>query len=271
MNDSSHTPGEAVFEKYLDSQNIPFEFEKEHPGKLKRPDYTIEWEGKTVVFDVKDFDPPKTFKTGFMQVDPYSPIREKIDQGRDKFKNFKEYCCALVLYNAGQPLVSLSNADIVLGSMYGDSGFTFPVNTGTGVGDASQMRNAFLNRGKMIRSKESKVQNTTLSAIITVVSFQPFLIELTELMVGNPGVDVLGEIRNRVPDFDPYAEIPRVIVWHNAVARIPFPASLFRGDYDTHVGIVLKEDGGVEQQVTYEGEAVPDRLKLLKPSSPTGQ
>jgi len=70
-----------VFEKCLDSQNIPFRFEMEHPRKSKRPDYTIEWEGKTVVFEVKDFDPPKTFKTGFMQFDPYLPIREKIDHG----------------------------------------------------------------------------------------------------------------------------------------------------------------------------------------------
>jgi hypothetical protein len=127
MSDSScRTPGEIVFEKYLDSQQITFEFEKEHAGKSQRPDYTIEWEGKTVVFDVKDFDPRKNFRMGFGAFDPYPPIREKIDQGRDKFKQFKEYCCGLVLYNAGQSLVLLENPDIMLGSMYGDSGFTFP-------------------------------------------------------------------------------------------------------------------------------------------------
>jgi hypothetical protein len=268
MSDSSRTPGEVVFEKYLDSQNIPFEFEKEHAGKSRRPDYTIEWEGRTVVFDVKDFDPPKTFKTGFMQFDPYPPIREKIDQGRDKFKQFKEHSCGLVLYNAGAPLVSLESVDIMLGAMYGDSGFTFPVNLTTGAGDASQMKPAFLNRGKMIRAKESRVQNTTLSAILTVVSIQPFLIELTELMVENPGIDVEAEMRQRIPDFEPYLEIPRVIVWHNAVARIPFPANLFRGDYDSHYGIVRRENGAVEQNVTYEGNAVPDRLRLSKPRKP---
>ena len=117
----------------------------------------------------------------------------------------------------------------------------------------------------MIRPKESKVQNTTLSAIITVVSIQPFLLEFTDLMVENPGIDVKGEIRQKIPDFDPYFEIPRVIVWHNAVAHIPFPANLFCGDYDSHYGIVLTENGNVEQDVTYEGSAVPDRLKLLTP------
>ena len=59
--------------------------------------------------------------------------------------------------------------------------------------------------------------------------------------------------------------MPRVIVWHDAVARIPFPTDLFCGAYDTHFGIVRVEDGEVEQDVTYEGNAVPDRLKLKKP------
>jgi hypothetical protein len=83
MPESPCTPGEVLFEKYLNLQHIPFEFEKEHPGKSKRPDYTIEWEGRAIVFDVKDFDPPDSFRIGFGAFDPYPPIREKIDQGRD--------------------------------------------------------------------------------------------------------------------------------------------------------------------------------------------
>ena len=74
---------------------------------------------------MKDFDPPDHFSTGFGAFDPYPPIREKINQGRDKFKQFKEYCCGLVLYNAGQPFVMLEEDHVMLGSMYGDSGFTF--------------------------------------------------------------------------------------------------------------------------------------------------
>jgi hypothetical protein len=144
MPDTTRTPGEIVFEKYLNFQHIPFEFEKEPPGKSKRPDYTIEWEGRPVVFDVKDFDPPDHFPMGFGQFDPYPPIREKIDQGRDKFKQFKEYCCGLVLFNAGRPFILLDGPDIMLGSMYGDAGFTFPVNTETGAGDANQLKQAFL-------------------------------------------------------------------------------------------------------------------------------
>jgi hypothetical protein len=69
MPDTTRTPGEIVFEKYLNFQHIPFEFEKEPPGKSKRPDYTIEWEGRPVVFDVKDFDPPDHFPMGFGKLD----------------------------------------------------------------------------------------------------------------------------------------------------------------------------------------------------------
>jgi hypothetical protein len=260
MPESPRTPGEMVFEEYLDFQRIPFDFEKEHPGKSKRPDYTIEWEGRPIVFDVKDFDPPAKLSMGFGAFDPYPPIREKIDQGRDKFKQFKEYCCGLVLFNAGRPLVFLDKPDIMLGSMYGDSGFTYPINTDTGIGDANQMKQTFLGRGKMIRLKESKVQNTTLSAIITVEIIKPFLIELTELMVEDNTRDWEAEMKQTIPDFDPNLEVPRVIVWHNAVARTPFPANLFCGDYDTHYGV-----SEMQQGVTFEGSALPDRLRLSKP------
>jgi hypothetical protein len=60
-------------------------------------------------------------------------------------------------------------------------------------------------------------------------------------------------------------EVPRVIVWHNAFARISFPSNLFRGEYDTHVGIVHTENEVIEPAVTYEGNLVPNRLKLFKP------
>jgi hypothetical protein len=258
----SQTHGEILFEQYLESQGLPFEFEKEHASKSKRPDYTIKWDGKTIIFDVKDFDPPEKFPTGFGFIDPYTRIREKIDQGRDKFKEYKEFCCVLVLHNAGQPFVSLHEPDIMLGAMYGDAGFKFPVDTSTGVGDASQLKRAFLGRGKMIRPNWSQPQNTTLSALVTVVSIQPHFLRLLDLVEGNPRRDNEAEIRTIVSDYDPAFAVPRVIVWHNAVARRPFPTNLFRGVYDTHFGIVRVEEEEVEQDVTYEGSKVPNRLRL---------
>jgi len=42
----ARTEGEMLFEQYLSSQGLAFEFEKQHSGKSKRPDYTIEWQGR---------------------------------------------------------------------------------------------------------------------------------------------------------------------------------------------------------------------------------
>jgi hypothetical protein len=117
----------------------------------------------------------------------------------------------------------------------------------------------------MIQPKWKQAENTTISAIITLMSIQPFRMELMDMMLDNPGIDVEVEMRQTIPNFDPHLEVPRVIVWHNGLARIPFPANLFRGDFDTHYGVVSAENGMVEQGVTYEGSAVPDRLKLSQP------
>jgi hypothetical protein len=241
MSEPTRTRGEIIFEQYLATQHLPFEFEKGCAGKSKRPDYSIEWNGQRVVFDVKDFDPPETVPTGMGAFDPYTRIREKIEQGRDKFKEYKECCCALVLYNLGDPLVMLDQPDIVLGSMYGDSGFTFPIHTQTGVGDTSKTKSAFFGRGKMIRPNWSQPQNTTISAIITLSTIKPHYQLLVEMIRGDRTRGIAeceAELRRTVPDFDLSREIPRVVVWHNAFTRIPFPDGLFCGPSDTHFGIV---------------------------------
>jgi hypothetical protein len=62
--DVKRTEGEVLFEQYLATQQLAFEFEKEHAGKSKKPDYAIEWKSRPVLLDVKDFEswvvPPPT-------------------------------------------------------------------------------------------------------------------------------------------------------------------------------------------------------------------
>lgn len=101
MSNLSRTKGEEVFENYLNSLNIPFEFEKEHPGKSKRPDYTIEWEGKTIVFDVKDFDPPKVLRTGFGQFDPYPQSGRRLIKDETNLSNTKNIAAASCFITLG--------------------------------------------------------------------------------------------------------------------------------------------------------------------------
>lgn len=264
MPEALHTQGEILFEQYLRSQMLPFEFEKPHAGKSKKPDYTIEWDGKAVVFDVKDFDPPESLRGGICAFDPYPRIREKIDQGRHKFKQYREFCCGLALFNLGNPFVRLDKAEIVLGAMYGDSGFTFPINTATGVGDATKVKWAFLNRGKMIRPHWSQPQNTTISALITLTVIHPhrqLLLETSRADRSRSVEECYAELQGTIEDFDPTRQVPRVIVWHNAVARIPFPDDLFCGPYDAHFGTLQDEEGFV-QGVTYRGSSLPDSVKI---------
>jgi hypothetical protein len=261
------TAAEIAFEKYLNSQHIPFEFEKEHQGKNKKPDFAIEWEGRPVVFDVKDFIPRDSISMGGEAFDPYPPIRREIAEGRKKFREYKEYCCGLVLFKAGLLGPFLRSPNTMLGSMYGDAGFTFPVNTETGIDDFSQTKRTFLSRGgKMIRSNWTKAQNTTLSAIITVDIIMPFKMQYIDLVSENLTRDWETELRPTIPDFDLNLEVPCVIVWYNAFARIPFPANLFCGDYDTHFGVTASGHG-----VTYEGRKLPDRMRLSKPRTMGGR
>ncbi len=251
------TEGEILFERYLWERGLSFDFEKPEEGKRKIPDYSIDWHGEKCFLDVKDFE-RRCIPEESSAFDPYPPIREKILQGRKKFKEYREHCCALVLRNLGNSTVRLEFPDIVLGSMYGDAGFTFPVDVGAGRGDLSQTRQVFLGRGKMIRPYWSKPENTTLSALITLTIIQPHYVALSELFREHPGCGIeecRQELIRVIPNFDETLEVPRVIVWYNAYARIPFPSDLFNGPYDTHFGVV---DG--EQRITFRGQQLPQSI-----------
>ncbi len=264
MTESVKTQGELLFERYLETQNLPFEFEKRHEGKSKRPDYTLSWQERTIILDVKDFA-PKSLGAGYGAYDPYPILREKIDQGRQKFREYKEFPCALVLYNSGNPLAMLHLPEIMLGSMYGDSGFEIPFNTSTGIGDTSQLQPAFLGRGKMLRSNKHSPQNTTISALVTLSVVRPHYQLFLEKALAEPSRHIEeceAELRSAIPDYDREREIPRVIVWHSAVARMEFPENLFCGAYDSHFGVSEQLDGTVVQSVTYRGSCLPSSIKV---------
>lgn len=197
---------ERLFEEYLLSQGIyDFEYERLWPGIPTRPDYTIEHNGATYLFDVKEFKdeefiPPSA---GAFAVDRYTRIREKINKVRSQFKHFKDKPCCLVLYTL-DPFVRLQEPFIVLGAMYGDLGFTSLWNRLTGSQVPDSTRRTFLKNGKMFRPESREPQNQTISALIT----------LRHVLQGVPGV----------------------IVWENHFARVPFPRTIFCGPYDERWG-----------------------------------
>jgi len=172
--DNSEAPktknvSEVEFEKYLASQDLnDWDYEPEISGKNQRPDYRLRYAATDLFLEVKEFrQGPKQQPPQGGAYDPYTAIREKIDSAREKFKNFKEQCCSLVLFNVDAWLVHLDDFWIIAGAMLGDLGFSFPVDmeTGSAVGEPTW---AFLKRGKMIDYKHLRPQNTTISAVIAL-------------------------------------------------------------------------------------------------------
>src|SRR5713226_1670203 len=120
MTEPTRSAGEALFEQYLNSQGLTdWEFEKEHPGKRKRPDYTVRI-NREYLFDVKEFQ-LQVLQSDVGYYEPYGDIRSKIEEGRRKFQEYKDWPCSLVLYNDGSaPLVHLKDPHVMFGAMRGD-------------------------------------------------------------------------------------------------------------------------------------------------------
>ena len=119
------------------------------------------------------------------------------------------------------------------------------------------IRPAFLGRGKMLRPKLDTPQNTTIAALITLTVIHPYRVRLVELIGASLQTGTrasLDELKTALlrDRLDPELVILRVIVWHNAFARLPFPPDLFCGPYDTHFGVVRGEDGAFNA-VTFRG------------------
>jgi len=233
---SEHTIGEERFETYLESMGYPFEFEKEYPGKQKRPDYTVTKNG-TFLFDVKDADP--NMPLGFNQFDPHDPIIERINAGRKKFKEFKEFPCCVVLQNNGNMFMDIEHAPIVLGAMYGKVGFTVPLYVGVGAPSEPPLpQQAFLGGAQFLPDK-----NTTISALISLRQVAVGKQRLRKIREENPGVHFDDAFAMAVERFGPdfFDEFQQgVIVWENVHARLPLPRNLFDGPFDERWGL----DGG---------------------------
>jgi hypothetical protein len=245
------TDGELLFQAYLDGMHYSYEFEKQFPGKNKRPDYTIVHAGREILFDVKDFDPYAP--AGFMQFDSHPYIRERINKGRKKFREFEGYPCAVVLKNNGNAHVCLEDSNIVLGSMYGRGAFKIPIYVGDGPApvEAPPIDYGFTgNDGMMFR--DGRFQNTRISALITLRRIGVGRRRLRKIWKESPnlGVDDAIEVAaRRFPIFDFDEMQTGVIVWENAGAVTPLPRDMFNGPYDVWWGVEPPD-----QTIVFEGE-----------------
>jgi hypothetical protein len=249
MNSERRTPGESTFEAYLRSRGLTnFEYEKERPGKQKKPDYSIVLDGREYLFEVKDFDYVELAVEGGF--DPYKRIRVKIGEARRKFKEFQGWPCSVVLFNNNAPLLQLHRPHVVLGAMEGNFGVTMLYDTKNGGIVPGSERPAFLDGGKMIRPHWSRPENTRISALITVWKLHVGKVRLMReyrLLLRSGAADPFPPESEF--DFDTTEEQVGVIVWENRFARVPLPREMFRGDCDSRWGL----DGGEIKRI-YAGE-----------------
>ncbi|MEE9293958.1 MAG: hypothetical protein V3W34_03195 [Phycisphaerae bacterium] len=233
-----------LFKEYLETYGYS-DWTFEHPIEncCKRPDYFVRWGDREFLFEVKERRGTEV-RARIGAVDPRKGIKEEIHEARIKFREFKDYCCSLVIYNAGDPRTWLEPRH-VFGAMLGDPGFTVDL-TEDGKADLRSIQSVFLPRGgKMVRYKTGEFQNTTISSIVI----------LTRARVPDPDfVRVrdreVAERQNRLGrtlDDEERAEVraeswwshrpqvqhpPAVVVCENPGAPIPLPAELFTGPYD---------------------------------------
>lgn len=200
------TAGELAFEEYLNERGIAFEYEPSLRFTSELIDYVIE--------------------------DPYEPIQTHIQAVKDKFKNFTDQLCAIVLF-AAPGTVNLMQSHVMLGAMYGNLGFTIPVNTETGVADASRIETkSLVGEGMTVRPTQHR--NTRIAALISLVWFNTFNIEAFRYINTDDGRSP-GE---RWDDaFSGRAGISQedtlcVSVWENGTAKHRLPQNLFGGPMD---------------------------------------
>ncbi|MGH9699665.1 MAG: hypothetical protein ACRD5R_03095 [Candidatus Acidiferrales bacterium] len=236
MPQNNRTEGELRFEAYLKAMGYPFEFEKEYPGKTKKPDYSVTLCSAAYLFEVKDAD-PDVMRPGFFQLDPLPEIIERIKAGQKKFKEFKEFPCCVVMQNNGNISMMVEEPTAVLGAMYGRIGFRIPLYVGDGppTEPAPPLRQEFT-QGAWFQPD----RNTRISALITLRKIAVGTRRLRRIQQDNPSMtfDDAHNLAGERFGADYFEELQQgVIVWENVYAKTPLPRDIFNGPYDERYGL----------------------------------
>jgi len=245
------TGSEQLLESYLLARGMTdFEFEPQVRGSAHRPDFVLDVGGHRLVLEVKQFEPtPADFSLGARGYDPYGPIREKIEAGRKKFKDLREYCCCLILYNRGNSLVDLGWRHIYA-AMLGNLAIRMPFDPARGLLPDHAESGPLGGGGKMIRYttgdhlKPLEPQNTTISAVLVLqhLGKRRFCIDVSrrEQEMGRElSIQQLYEAPEEAQgtERDWWLTRVRLVTCMNSYARIPLPREIFRGHYDEQYGL----------------------------------
>ena len=257
---------ELLFEDYAEEYQLgQWEREPIFPGSTRRVDYRIAHAKYPLWFEVKEFDDDPTLfaGSGGRAFDPHVGVRTKIAKAAEKFRDYDNECCSLVLFNERTNLVDICTPRIVLGAMLGSVGFVVPFNEATGDWSGTQViDNVFMDGGKMFHPHIKTPQNTTISAIVALERFN----------VGQHELQIEVERKERAEqrslpleehlamleaNREGYARrVLRTIVYENPHAKRRLPPDLFTGPFDERWG----QEGEVIKQ-TFIGQELQELNK----------
>ena len=234
---------ELLFEEYAEEYELgSMEFEPQFPGSSRRIDYRVSHPQYPLWFEVKEFNAdPQITGTGGGAFDPHIGIRAKIGKAAEKFRDYDNECCSLILFNEELNLTDICTPRIVLGAMLGSVGFRIPMNLTTGH-QVGPITNTFMDGGKMIHPHIKTPQNTTISAVLALERFTVGQSELQiaverKEMAEQRVLNIEEHLRILDDNREMYSRrVLRMIVYENPHAKKPLPRDIFVGPFDERWG-----------------------------------
>jgi len=246
---------ELLFEEYAEEYKLGrLEYEPIFPDSTRRVDYRVAHANYPLWFEVKEFDDDHALfaGTGGGAFDPHVGIRTKIAKAAEKFRDYDNECCSLVLFNERTNLVDICTPRIVLGAMLGSVGFVVPFNETTGDWSGTPViDNVFMDGGKMFHPHIKTPQNTTISAIIALERFNVGQHELQieverKERTEQRSLPLTEHLAMLEKNHEAYSRrVLRTIVYENPHARKPLPRDIFVGPFDERWG----QEGDVIKRV----------------------
>jgi hypothetical protein len=122
---AAKTRSEQLFEQALRQHGVTtWQYEPKKADTARRADYSICYQGREVVFELKEMLPGAGDYLGNRISGPAAQIRQKIEEALDQLAGYEAAVCAVVLFNAGRPF-ELSAANVCR-AMYGELGWGVP-------------------------------------------------------------------------------------------------------------------------------------------------
>jgi len=228
------TESEVKFEQYLSGQNLAWTRLPE--STRKQADYAVKHRGANCIFEVKEFDGPETKPTGGYS--PLPPIRDRINRAREKFADYRDCCCGVVLWGS-KSIYRTAHQSVVFPAAFGEGVYAEPEDSIDAGAEAQSFR--FIGKAAL-----TPKQNTTISGIVILAKYRlnHVWVDAGRQMVAKrqrgeeirPGeqFDLCQQIYKEKGLQFSYEGTIRTIVLENPYARTPFPSDLFVGSFDQH-------------------------------------